>query len=169
MTSKLKNLTSIGTIVTGISILLFSMLYGCKDVCKDVQCKNGGTCIDGSCNCPDGYSGPDCGTNLTANYIGTYNVSETCPNVITYTANISVDTFDITHVKIAGFYNNSFSNLVTASVNQNTITIPFQGPDNNGRALSGSGSFIPPNEIDWNYTVFDTSGTVNCSNSVWIK
>jgi len=154
--------------MVGMSVLLLSVLSGCRDVCKDVQCKNGGTCIDGSCNCPDGYSGPDCGTNITANFIGTYNVSETCPNVVTYTVNVGVDSINISEVNIANF-NNSFSNLVHASVNGTTISIPGQAPDNDGRVVSGSGSFIPPNEIDWNYTVTGPSGTFSCSNSVWIK
>ena len=163
-----KKLSSMRNSLIGISVMLFSVCSGCRDVCKDVVCKNGGTCVDGSCDCADGYSGPDCGTNLSANFIGTYNVSETCPDAVTYTVNISVDTFSITHVKIANF-NDSFSNLVTANVNGTTITIPSQAPDNDGRFVSGAGSFIPPNEIDWNYSVTGYSGTVSCSNSVWVK
>lgn len=33
-----------------------------NDPCANVTCLNGGVCIDGSCNCPDGFTGPNCGT-----------------------------------------------------------------------------------------------------------
>jgi len=33
-----------------------------NDPCAGVTCLNGGTCIDGSCLCPNGYTGDDCGT-----------------------------------------------------------------------------------------------------------
>jgi hypothetical protein len=31
-----------------------------KDECKDMACKNGGSCISGKCNCPAGYTGTNC-------------------------------------------------------------------------------------------------------------
>ena len=37
-------------------------LFACskKDKCEDVRCLNGGTCIDGSCACANGYTGERC-------------------------------------------------------------------------------------------------------------
>ncbi len=32
----------------------------CKDECDKVVCQNGGTCNDGTCECPDGYTGTNC-------------------------------------------------------------------------------------------------------------
>ena len=152
------------TIILLLSVVL--LVNSCKDSCQDIQCLNGGTCIDGSCNCADGYSGNDCGTNVSANFLGTYNVSESCPNITTYTVNISVDTLDISQVKIANFFN-IFSNLVTANVNYTSINIPLQAPDSDGKTVSGSGTYIPPDQIVWTYSVYDGSGTIHCSNSVW--
>ena len=48
------------------AILTFSIFTivtysACKqDKCKDIICTNGGSCSDGTCICPDGYSGPRC-------------------------------------------------------------------------------------------------------------
>lgn len=33
-----------------------------KDPCEDVNCSNGGTCNEGTCACPEGFSGPECRT-----------------------------------------------------------------------------------------------------------
>ncbi|HYV92407.1 MAG TPA: calcium-binding EGF-like domain-containing protein [Chitinophagales bacterium] len=164
-----KNFSYSRIAAVGIFILFLSMLFSCKDKCKDIECQNNGKCIDGTCDCPAGYSGPNCEFNVSANFLGTYNVTETCPDLIHYTVNIGVDSFNVSQVKIAGFFNNSFNNLVNATVNQTNITIPFQAPDNDGRVVSGSGSFHPPDEIVWNYTVSGPSGTIDCSNSVWVK
>jgi hypothetical protein len=40
------------------TILTFSSCE--KDPCETTTCLNGGVCIDGDCDCPDGYSGPQC-------------------------------------------------------------------------------------------------------------
>lgn len=38
----------------------------CKaDKCKDITCLNGGSCSDGICACPDGYTGNLCETKLS--------------------------------------------------------------------------------------------------------
>jgi len=39
----------------------------CSDACDDVTCLNGGTCDEGDCDCPEGFIGDDCGTNLCEN------------------------------------------------------------------------------------------------------
>jgi hypothetical protein len=46
-----------------VSIIIFIILLslGCKnDPCDNIVCKNGGTCVNGMCDCPVGYNGPDC-------------------------------------------------------------------------------------------------------------
>jgi len=41
-------------------VLSFLFIYACTDPCDDVVCQNGGTCDEGTCLCPDGYSGVNC-------------------------------------------------------------------------------------------------------------
>jgi hypothetical protein len=46
-------------------MLVFALLQlnSCKkDPCETINCLNGGVCYDGSCDCPDGYSGTQCET-----------------------------------------------------------------------------------------------------------
>lgn len=31
-----------------------------QNACDEVTCMNGGVCVDGDCDCPEGYSGPNC-------------------------------------------------------------------------------------------------------------
>ena len=46
---------------------------GCRqDPCESVACQNGGTCMDGDCNCPEGFTGERCETFDGLQFIGTY-------------------------------------------------------------------------------------------------
>lgn len=42
-----------------------------SNLCKNITCQNGGECIDGKCNCPDGYSGKYCQTKDNHNNTAT--------------------------------------------------------------------------------------------------
>lgn len=51
------------------TITIFSLMTytACKkDSCADVTCQHGGTCKDGNCSCPTGYSGSHCETHTCA-------------------------------------------------------------------------------------------------------
>ena len=44
-----------------ISISLLTLNFSaCSNKCKDVVCQNNGTCNDGLCECPSGFSGTNC-------------------------------------------------------------------------------------------------------------
>lgn len=43
-----------------VMLLTIGTIQSCKDGCDDVICQNGGNCLDGTCDCPDGYIGTNC-------------------------------------------------------------------------------------------------------------
>lgn len=42
------------------------------DSCKNLICRNGGTCADEACRCPDGYEGTQCEILSRTKFLGTY-------------------------------------------------------------------------------------------------
>lgn len=46
-------------------LICMTLLAACgQDPCAGVQCLNDGICVDGTCDCPEGFIGPDCGVVL---------------------------------------------------------------------------------------------------------
>ena len=52
-----------------LSLIAITGLQSCADKCDSVYCSNGGTCDEGICDCPTGYSGPLCETQDPCNYV----------------------------------------------------------------------------------------------------
>lgn len=66
---KTKSLIS-GIIVLSLFVSTVSVFTACeKDPCEDITCLNGGVCINGECDCAEGYTGPDCGDQITPSNI----------------------------------------------------------------------------------------------------
>ncbi|MEO0581176.1 MAG: hypothetical protein AAF135_03040 [Bacteroidota bacterium] len=52
------NIVKCACLCAGLLCLIF---YGCEqNPCEDVMCENGGVCVDGDCDCPEGFFGPEC-------------------------------------------------------------------------------------------------------------
>jgi hypothetical protein len=64
------------THVLGAALIGLASFSSCTDACKDVDCGTG-TCIEGTCACPDGFSGTNCGTEDRAQFIGNFIMSGT--------------------------------------------------------------------------------------------
>jgi hypothetical protein len=124
---KLQYLAKTAISVMALSTVLF--LSSCKDDCKDVTCNNGGTCIEGTCDCLTGYEGAECSTETRAKFIGTYTVagSSACPT----TGNGTISSLTL-----------PISNSSSAA---NKIVINFAGA-NIVATVSGSGFTIDPNQ-----------------------
>jgi len=62
-----------------------------KDPCIDLDCKNGGSCSNGYCQCPVGFEGAECEMTSASKFIGIYAGSTRCgqfpnqPDTVTIT------------------------------------------------------------------------------------
>lgn len=102
----------------------FSVLYtSCsKDECKDVICKNGGTCEAGICKCPIGYIGSSCETRA---FVGTWDGSDACGGTsFTYTMSIANGSDSVTMlVTNAGGF--GASNVIRGTLSADARTITY--------------------------------------------
>ena len=77
------------------TLLLMSVIFmvlsiqSCKDACEDVECENGGTCLEGYCECPIGYVGTNC-QNFNPNQIQTFLNNGSTPLAL-YNEGITLD------------------------------------------------------------------------------
>lgn len=137
--------------VVAVSAMSFNSCT--TDPCKDVDCGENGTCVEGICVCDAGYSGANCETEDRAKFIGTWESWGLCDSGIltNYIPTLTNGTSS-TDVRITNFM--GFDNPVNATVSGSTISIATQDPDSDGYTVSGSGTFDPyQSTINWSYTI----------------
>ena len=98
--NNMKNLKSI-FLATFLTIGAFSttVFTSCeKDACDDIVCANGGTCTEGICACPSGYTGTLCDTKANSSFVGNWSAKEKVNGATTwgspYTVTITADGTD---------------------------------------------------------------------------
>ena len=142
---KIKSLLYIALVASVFSVALISCT---PDPCKDVVCQNGGTCLEGTCDCAAGYFGTFCEGALAGNYdvTETGSASGASSYVVGYT--VSGDA-----VQISNFWG-IFVNKVNATTSGNTITIATQEPDSDHYFVSGTGTITTDanNKVNIDYT-----------------
>ena len=157
-------------VMTIAMVVLFNACSD-EDKCKNVTCKNGGTCLDGTCSCAAGYEGTLCDSVSRNKFLfANYNVTETCSedscgtnkavNTPQYassiTAGATIDTVKIDH------FGNYSAVIVKAGVNGSDLTIPsqtflgdtFQGTGNINQART---------QITLHYTTTDGCDVITCA------
>lgn len=133
--------------------LIGAMTFGlssCTDECKDVVCDNGGTCVEGVCDCPEnyygdncdvfcengtyadgtcgcdaGYEGETCSTEQREKFIGSWSYTTPCNPGGSDASTISATVDNIVRVtmtNLTGFNDNTAYAVVDGS----TIMIPAQ-------------------------------------------
>ncbi|MFL2580375.1 MAG: calcium-binding EGF-like domain-containing protein [Schleiferiaceae bacterium] len=153
ITMKTKTFFLLGTI----------FLTACVDPCVDKICLNGGSCLDGSCVCPDFYEGDDCGTEEREKYFATYSGTTTYTdsqgNSSSYADSkvINSNNQGVTYFNIgAGIY----ANLTTSK--SGVFEIPSQAGADTTSYFSGSGAFTA-SQIDYSITVESSGQTLTMS------
>lgn len=59
-------------------VAMMALMQSCKDECKDVNCANGGSCIEGTCQCLEGFSGSNCDTRDIDVFINSWTGNLAC-------------------------------------------------------------------------------------------
>jgi hypothetical protein len=133
-----------------------------KDECKDVVCQNGGTCVDGRCQCTAGYEGSNCETASASRLPGSYVASETCQPPVsggqTWSSTVTQSSNDKTRIVIQNFGNSNTS--VTAFINSNAITI--DPVSISGKNVTGTGT-VNGNILTINYELNGGATNYKCT------
>lgn len=56
----------------------------CADPCDDVVCQNSGVCVEGDCDCAEGYEGTLCADESREKFYGTWKGIANCTNTEIY-------------------------------------------------------------------------------------
>ena len=151
------------SLATALTLGLASLNSCTEDKCKDVTCDNGGACVDGTCECADGYEGETCQTETRAAFFGNYSVASgtvTCP--VSGDGNISqgtpvvISTSSSSILKVAIVFAGT---SLTGTVNGSNVTID-QSTLNNF-TYSGTGS-ISGNTLTMSINEQDPSVPETC-------
>ncbi len=132
-----------------------------KNPCENVTCQNGGTCVNGSCNCPDGYEGNNCQTASSAKFKGFYAATDDCPlgdregNDLKYDIVITASNSNPTSVTVQGLGNTD--NILNATAAGKELTIAEQeGTD--GRFYKADITYLNDSTLKAQFTVKETAG-----------
>ena len=151
-----------------------ALFYSCnKDKCKEIICQNGGSCIEGTCDCLGGYYGDNCekvnrdfwlnsGGTLPANFV----VIDNCTSsTYSYTITIKPSSTAIDEVLIDNFYNiPSLNNVRLKIITDMTFEIPNQIIA--GYTISGSGNYnIPRKKFNMSYNILSSTSNDACGAS----
>ena len=133
--------------ILGVVAVTTIGLTSCEtDECKDVTCENDGVCVDGTCDCTEGYTGTNCETAWTEAFLGTYDGVDTCG--FQYQSVITSTTFNGLTIS------NAFglaANATAALTGETTIQVATQTV--NGYSISGGSGTLNGDVLTINYTI----------------
>ena len=153
-------------LMTIISLSLFG-LSSCADPCKDIECQNGGTCVEGTCNCAEGYEGTNCETAMRDKFVSSYSATETCANFPGQTFNstmvISASNASALKVVITNIYENGWSVVADISGDNLSFTnVDIAGlPAGFVVKATGTANLVGT-VLTMNYTITEGGTSDNC-------
>lgn len=128
--------------------LLMGMVACKEDPCDSVTCLNGSTCVEGVCECREGYTGTSCETFSLEKFLGSYTASYqgcfvTSPNHSVAIGQAAVGSADLEIIDL-GDYDCPAGGPITLSAEPDgsTLNIPSQIVDCGliSYTFSGSGT-----------------------------
>ncbi len=154
------------------ALLSLGTIQSCKDACGEITCLNGGTCDDGTCQCPEGFSGETCelaNNSMTIDDLTGSYLFDTIETRCVFTPSIPgfLENFDETATQVVIIVeadpNNSNGLMFTDTINDLTFTAEIQG------AISDSTNYIIPNQpvtLPGQYGAFVQDGEISGSGYV---
>ena len=157
------------TIQSTVWILTLLLLSSCaKDLCEGISCENGGTCVEGDCQCPEGFQGNFCEFFDLQRYFGTYDISyegcfTTSENHSVSLENIQGESNKFRILNLGDYECPSGTISLVASVTGNAITIETQEIDCGAirYTFEGTGTFTAGSTITLEFTVTYDAGGFN--------
>jgi hypothetical protein len=129
------------------------------DKCEAVICKNNGNCVDGSCKCPAGYEGADCGQTSALKFTGFWAAADACSipqdSSFNYHITISTSNADPLQVDVKGIAGTDFT--FSATANGKTLTISEQTATD-GRTYSATITYSNASTLTMSYNIKNASG-----------
>jgi len=147
-----------------LAILLIGGNLGCKkDPCKKVDCKNGGTCVDGACRCNLPWEGNQCEIDARDKFVGAWKGTENCGQPADATTTIVKSTASPLRIVFDQYYYGVYAEL-TSSTN---ITIPSQQVTLGQTTITVSGNgVLNGNTLILNITYSSGGQGITCTSTL---
>ena len=119
-------------LATGIFLSIASTVTytSCNhDSCKALICRNGGTCADEECRCPDGYEGTQCEIKSRDKFFGFYDgITKINDLPVSIDSAKVEEDYENTHVTtIKTFIYSRFPEILRGTVKNNEVTVNAEG------------------------------------------
>jgi hypothetical protein len=145
-----------------LSIILIptAFMISCGDEETEcaATCQNGGTCVADTCQCPVGFSGNTCGTEIRAVIIGDHLVSDGCASGGGYVMSIAAGSGSGAAITINNLGGYGFTLNATVSeeyAGNIEIDIPTQSVTIGGQSASISGGGVWYRDNDSGFMNYD--------------